>query len=822
MLRESVRILRENTDKWMIRKIDECERIKEEEKKDRLALVQVKKRKYGIKKVSKEESSRLKMRTEERLEVARAKENLWRRYQDESRDDMDVEEEEMWQRVLESILELEEKEGKWKEPRKEIEKIQKRMMYKEGEGRGHEGDTRNDKMGRVKADQMHEVVVDGSDDERMPGEVVDGGGERMKMQEGRVNGRDDDNTRMPEDVMGGGDCNDDEAKNEILEMHESVVGGSGDDKRVAGDVVGDGDDNDRDDMEGTQDDAYEADERMRMHENVVGGGTDDSGIPGDAVRGGDGSDGAGVNDDREEGGMIMKCGERGGGHLLLVQGGQAQVRVGEGEGDDIARDRECDGGTGLYGSKRRHSGTFNLRNKTNTDDTISVRGLVEKWEFLGRKTGTSAPVPELEPAKFVFGQSNMGESPLKRRRMGTEDDQGHPVLGLPLARLQRLTGVCSPASTRRSGTGSLLRAGGYGRRRPAPEGAKSLRVTQPAPPDHHSLEGDISSSGGARRPVPRWTASTACWRGTAPVCITEGERSILCASSLTVCTVLPPDRPGFGTEEHPPPTVMPGQAELPHHHLHPDHQPDPPEHLPLDGLISTHNLNNKKKIEGLSKFVKFENITKNIGRKKTLLEENLEKFRSKETQIEAGRKKEVQSEGRSNKKKEEEEEGFPYLMRDMPETFPTCSEQRSGATLLSWDPGCSSSSSGAARPSSWSPGGRRKEGDTRETSFLGITNGTFLAGDTSCLATDAAYRCTPDNVGILNLYGCKTTGLPDLYVLANQTTEGHHNLDTGLGLAGNTIARAAAIPQGDCKDNNTIPAGTEDQSNLRRSKCKTS
>ena len=50
MLRESVRILRENTDKWRMRKIDECERIKEEEKKDRLALLQVKKRKYGIKK----------------------------------------------------------------------------------------------------------------------------------------------------------------------------------------------------------------------------------------------------------------------------------------------------------------------------------------------------------------------------------------------------------------------------------------------------------------------------------------------------------------------------------------------------------------------------------------------------------------------------------------------------------------------------------------------------------------------------------------------------------------------------------------------------
>ena len=80
-----------------------------------------------------------------------------------------------------------------------------------------------------------------------------------------------------------------------------------------------------------------------------------------------------------------------------------------------------------------------------------------------------------------------------------------------------------------------------------------------------------------------------------------------------------------------------------------------------------------------------------------MFEEILEKFRSKETnetQIEKGRKKEVPDDRRKKQKKEEE--GVPYLVKTLPETVPTCSEQRSGATLVSCDPGCSSSSPGAA------------------------------------------------------------------------------------------------------------------------------
>ena len=38
LMRMSVEYLKQNEDRWRCRKIDECERIKEEEKKDRLAI----------------------------------------------------------------------------------------------------------------------------------------------------------------------------------------------------------------------------------------------------------------------------------------------------------------------------------------------------------------------------------------------------------------------------------------------------------------------------------------------------------------------------------------------------------------------------------------------------------------------------------------------------------------------------------------------------------------------------------------------------------------------------------------------------------------
>ena len=82
LMRESVAFLRTNADKWRERRIDECDRIREEEKKDRLAVAKEKKRKYGLKRLSKEENMRMTMRTEERLEIAKAKENLWRKFRE--------------------------------------------------------------------------------------------------------------------------------------------------------------------------------------------------------------------------------------------------------------------------------------------------------------------------------------------------------------------------------------------------------------------------------------------------------------------------------------------------------------------------------------------------------------------------------------------------------------------------------------------------------------------------------------------------------------------------------------------------------------------
>jgi hypothetical protein len=78
--------LRKHEEGWRVRKMKECDRIREEERMDRLAIVREKKRKYGIKRISKEENMRLKKRTEERLEIASAKENLWKKFRDRDQD----------------------------------------------------------------------------------------------------------------------------------------------------------------------------------------------------------------------------------------------------------------------------------------------------------------------------------------------------------------------------------------------------------------------------------------------------------------------------------------------------------------------------------------------------------------------------------------------------------------------------------------------------------------------------------------------------------------------------------------------------------------
>jgi hypothetical protein len=70
------------------------------------------KNRYGLKRLSKEENKRLKMRTEERIEIARAKENYWKKYRDQGDKDMKEEEKEAWVHVEKGILMFEE-DGSW-------------------------------------------------------------------------------------------------------------------------------------------------------------------------------------------------------------------------------------------------------------------------------------------------------------------------------------------------------------------------------------------------------------------------------------------------------------------------------------------------------------------------------------------------------------------------------------------------------------------------------------------------------------------------------------------------------------------------------------
>ena len=87
LMRESMDFLSKNQERWKERRIEESKRIKEEDKKDRLAIAKEKKKRYGIKVLSREESRRLKMRTEERLEIAKAKVNYWKMFRDIKEED---------------------------------------------------------------------------------------------------------------------------------------------------------------------------------------------------------------------------------------------------------------------------------------------------------------------------------------------------------------------------------------------------------------------------------------------------------------------------------------------------------------------------------------------------------------------------------------------------------------------------------------------------------------------------------------------------------------------------------------------------------------
>ena len=116
--------LKEKDGAWRQRRIEECDKIREEEKRDRLAVTREKKKRYGINKISKDENLKIKRRTEERLDVAKAKENLWKRFRD-GKEDKEMEDEELkaWEALKKSVVELEEEGGEWKTAGRDISSL---------------------------------------------------------------------------------------------------------------------------------------------------------------------------------------------------------------------------------------------------------------------------------------------------------------------------------------------------------------------------------------------------------------------------------------------------------------------------------------------------------------------------------------------------------------------------------------------------------------------------------------------------------------------------------------------------------------------------
>ena len=139
LLRLSMAYLREHEEGWRVRKMKEFDRIREEEKEDRLAIVREKKRKYGIKRISKEENMRLKKRTEERLEIASAKGNLWKKIREKGQELAETgEDAEAWEGLKTSVMELEE-EGRWRDAGEEASNLIKLTIRVETEGLGPGG-----------------------------------------------------------------------------------------------------------------------------------------------------------------------------------------------------------------------------------------------------------------------------------------------------------------------------------------------------------------------------------------------------------------------------------------------------------------------------------------------------------------------------------------------------------------------------------------------------------------------------------------------------------------------------------------------------------
>ena len=89
---------------------EELDRIKEEEKEDRLAIAREKKKRYGLKGLNKDEKLHLKRRTEEKKELAVARSNYWKWHRGGEKGGKENGDGPLWESLKEAITKIEKEE----------------------------------------------------------------------------------------------------------------------------------------------------------------------------------------------------------------------------------------------------------------------------------------------------------------------------------------------------------------------------------------------------------------------------------------------------------------------------------------------------------------------------------------------------------------------------------------------------------------------------------------------------------------------------------------------------------------------------------------
>ena len=235
LLRESISYLKEKDSSWRQRRIQEASRIREEEKSDRLAIIAEKKKRYGISRLSKEEIKRMKERTQEKVTLATAKSNYWKKYRETRAEEDTGETADAWEQLRQGVIALG---GDMPERTKEMGLVDNDGHNGEGEGDKEDKDNEIPDDGQ---DELHDVCEEKWDDHDghrevgMDGHGGEGGGDcgdkdrdiMMADKPKVTNGRNEVDDRLAHDGQYGVGLEDNEEMEKVMQMYDDGHGKEG-------------------------------------------------------------------------------------------------------------------------------------------------------------------------------------------------------------------------------------------------------------------------------------------------------------------------------------------------------------------------------------------------------------------------------------------------------------------------------------------------------------------------------------------------------------------------------------------------------------------